>query len=79
MDKELTKEEIKELLEKSPNLSLQSFDTLKGEISPLTFEIMSRQATINVGKISLIKKRYNWSRRPWKNNISKSNFRYPYN
>ena len=57
MDKEFTKEEIKELLEKSPNLSLQSFDTLKGEISPLTFEIMSRQATINVGKISNIKKK----------------------
>ena len=67
MDKEtLTKEEIKELLEKSPKLSLQSFDTLKTEITPLTFEIMSRQATINVGKIkNHNKKRYNRSRRSW--------------
>lgn len=51
MDKvNITEEEIKELLEKQPNLSLQSFETLKSEITPLTFEIMSRQATINVGK-----------------------------
>jgi hypothetical protein len=51
MDKvNITDEEIKELLEKQPNLSLQSFETLKTEITPLTFEIMSRQATINVGK-----------------------------
>jgi hypothetical protein len=50
MDKvNFTDEEIKELLEKQPNLSLQSFETLKTEITPLTFEIMSRQATINVG------------------------------
>ena len=66
MDKETyTPEEIKELLERSPKLSLQSFDTLKTEITPLTFEIMSRQATINVGKISHNKKRYNRSRRSW--------------
>lgn len=47
---QMTEEEIKELLQKQPNLSMQSFETLKGDISPLTFEIMSRQATINVGK-----------------------------
>lgn len=51
MDKiNITEEEIKELLGKQPNLSIQSFETLNGEITPLTFEIMSRQATINVGK-----------------------------
>ena len=44
-------EEIKEILSKQPNLSHQSFETLKGEISPLTFEIMSRQATMNIGTI----------------------------
>lgn len=46
-----TPEECKEILSKQPNLSMQSFDTLKGEISPLTFEIMSRQATMNIGTI----------------------------
>lgn len=51
MDKiNITEEDIKELLGKQPLLSSQSFETLKGEITPLTFEIMSRQATINVGK-----------------------------
>ena len=44
-------EEVKEILSKQPNLSHQSFETLKGEISPLTFEIMSRQATMNIGTI----------------------------
>jgi hypothetical protein len=46
----ISQEEIKEILQKQPHLSMQSFDTLKGEITPLTFEIMSRQATINIGK-----------------------------
>lgn len=51
MDKiNITEEEIKDLLGKQPNLAMQSFETLNGEITPLTFEIMSRQATINVGK-----------------------------
>ena len=51
MDKiNITEEEIKELLGKQTNLAMQSFETLNGEITPLTFEIMSRQATINVGK-----------------------------
>ena len=51
MDKiNISEEEIKEILGKQPMLSMQSFDTLKTEISPLTYEIMSRQATINVGK-----------------------------
>jgi len=62
MDKvNITEEEIKELLEKQPSLSMQSFDTLKTEITPLTFEIMSRQATINVGKNQIFKKRNNRS------------------
>jgi translation initiation factor 2 subunit 3 len=44
--------ECKEILEKQPNLSLQSFKTIEsGEITPLTMEIMSRQATMNVGTI----------------------------
>lgn len=46
----ITEEEIKDLLSKQPNLAMQTFETLNGEITPLTFEIMSRQATINVGK-----------------------------
>lgn len=44
-------EEVKEILSKQPKLSIQSFETLKGDISPLTFEIMSRQATMNIGTI----------------------------
>jgi len=56
MDKiNITEEEIKELLGKQPYLAIQSFETLNNEITPLTFEIMSRQATINVGKINKIK------------------------
>jgi len=54
MDKiNITEEEIKELLGKQSSLAIQSFETLNGEITPLTFEIMSRQATINVGKYFL--------------------------
>lgn len=46
----VTDEEIHEVLSKQPHLAMQSFATLKTEISPLTFEIMSRQATVNIGK-----------------------------
>jgi hypothetical protein len=49
----ISQEEAKEVLSKQPQLSEQSFETLKGEITPLTFEIMSRQATINIGKYLL--------------------------
>jgi hypothetical protein len=48
----ISEEEIKEVLSKQPYLADQSFETLKGEITPLTFEIMSRQATINIGKLN---------------------------
>ena len=43
--------ECKEILNSQKQLSLQSFTTLNNisEISPLTKEIMSRQATINIG------------------------------
>lgn len=40
-----------EILSKNPKLMTQSFETLKGDINPLTPEIMSRQATINIGTI----------------------------
>ena len=44
--------ECKEILEKQPNLSLQKFSTIdSGEVNPLTKEIMSRQATMNIGTI----------------------------
>lgn len=45
--------ECKEILNSQKQLSLQSFNTLKNlaDISPLTKEIMSRQATINIGTI----------------------------
>jgi hypothetical protein len=56
MDKNLVNtEEIKDILSKQPQLSEQSFEVLKGEITPLTFEIMSRQATINIGIMVLNK------------------------
>jgi translation initiation factor 2 subunit 3 len=44
-----SEEEIKNILGKQPQLSMQSFDVLNTEISPSTFEIMSRQATMNIG------------------------------
>lgn len=47
----ISEELQKEILSKNPNLLFQSFDTLKTDISPLTPEIMSRQATINIGTI----------------------------
>jgi hypothetical protein len=54
MDKQTISEaEIKEILCAQPQLSTQSFETLKGEISPVTLELMSRQATINIGKEKL--------------------------
>ena len=48
-----TEEEIKKILSKSSHLSMQSFETLKdpSKITPLTPEIISRQATMNIGTI----------------------------
>ena len=46
--------EISETLSKQPQLSWQSFETLKSQITPTTFEIMSRQATINIGNDKLL-------------------------
>lgn len=48
-----TEEEIKKLFSKSKKLSIQSFDTISdpSKITPLTPEIMSRQATMNIGTI----------------------------
>jgi hypothetical protein len=50
----ISEEEIKQVLSEQPHLAEQSFETIKGEISPLTYEIMSRQSTINIGKINII-------------------------
>jgi hypothetical protein len=46
----ISEEELQKILSEQPHLSKQSFDALKTDITPLTFEIMSRQATINIGK-----------------------------
>ena len=48
-----TEEEIKKIFSKSKNLSIQSFSTIEdpSKITPLTPEIMSRQATMNIGTI----------------------------
>ena len=46
----ISEQEIRDTLSAQPQLALQSFETLKGEITPVTKEIMSRQATINIGK-----------------------------
>ena len=50
--------ECKEILNSQKHLSLQSFSTLNNisEISPLTKEIMSRQATINIGTMGDVSK-----------------------
>jgi len=45
----LSDQELKEVLMAQPHLSMQSFETLKTEITPITHELMSRQATINIG------------------------------
>jgi hypothetical protein len=50
----VSEQEIKEVLAQNPQLSLQSFETLKGEITPVTKEIMSRQATVNIGKFYIL-------------------------
>jgi hypothetical protein len=52
-----TDQELKEVLMAQPYLAMQSFDTLKTEISPVTHELMSRQATINIGKNSMFYKK----------------------
>ena len=48
-----TEAEIKKIFSKSQNLSIQSFSTIEdpSKITPLTPEIMSRQATMNIGTI----------------------------
>jgi translation initiation factor 2 subunit 3 len=48
-----SEEEIKKILAKSANLSIQSFSTIEDptKITPLMPEIMSRQATMNIGTI----------------------------
>ena len=45
--------EIQKLFSKSKNLAIQSFSTISdpSKITPLTPEIMSRQATMNIGTI----------------------------
>lgn len=45
----LSDQELKDVLMANPNLAMQSFETLKGEVTPVTPELMSRQATINIG------------------------------
>ena len=51
-----SEEEIKKILAKSANLSIQSFSTIEDptKITPLMPEIMSRQATMNIGTIGLV-------------------------
>jgi translation initiation factor 2 subunit 3 len=46
-------EEVQKILSRQKNLALQSFKTIedKNSISPLTQEIISRQATMNIGTI----------------------------
>ena len=46
-------EDIKKILSKQKNLAIQSFKTIEdlNLVSPLTKEIMSRQATMNIGTI----------------------------
>ena len=48
-----SEEEIKKIFAKSQNLAIQSFSTVAdpSKITPLTPEIMSRQATMNIGTI----------------------------
>ena len=43
--------DVNKILGRQPLLAMQNPETLKNDITPLTFEIMSRQATINVGTI----------------------------
>ena len=44
-----SQEEINEIMTKQPHLCMQSFETLKTNITADTFELMSRQATMNIG------------------------------
>ncbi len=48
----LSEQELKDVLNESPQLATQSFETLKTEITPVTHELMSRQATVNIGIIT---------------------------
>lgn len=57
--------DLKAILDKQPHLSHQSYETLNKEVSPITYEIMSRQATINIG-IKLDKFRNDRTRCPRK-------------
>ena len=47
-----TEEECKEILSHQPKLAMQSFEMLNNtDLYPLIKEIMSRQATMNIGTI----------------------------
>ena len=49
-----TEEECKEILSHQPKLAMQSFEMLNNnDLSPLIKEIMSRQATMNIGTIDM--------------------------
>ena len=72
----ISEQEIRDTLSAQPQLALQSFETLKGEITPVTKEIMSRQATINIGKNIYLMNRNNRSRGPWKDHSCPCHFRY---
>jgi predicted AAA+ superfamily ATPase len=45
------REHQQKLLESQPHLAMQNIDTDVGTLTPLTPEIISRQATINIGTI----------------------------
>lgn len=50
--KKMNDKELEEFINnKNPHLMKQTFDLLKGDITPLTPQIISRQATINIGTI----------------------------
>lgn len=50
-NKIISEQEYEDKVNRNTNLLKQTFSLLKGEITPLTPEVMSRQATINVGTI----------------------------
>lgn len=46
----LTHEQIDQLMAKNPGLSRQSYDDIS-KITPISYEVISRQPTINIGTI----------------------------
>ncbi len=79
--RKVPKEEQMKIMQKQPKLAQQNLDTLDpSKITPLSPEVISRQATINIGTFFMRrhkKYRHDWTCGPRKIDSGKGYLRHP--